>query len=117
MRRSSAAWTSSAPRRVRVSSSTRSASAASRSGDIRPQIAAWSAEQDEVARYRSRRARTPRRPAIAQATHSQPTSVAESAACTAIRRLKPGGFAHAQRRPTCSATGIAKPNQTQTGQK
>ena len=61
MRRSSAAWTSRAPRRVRVSWSTRAPSAASRSGDPRPQMIQCSAEQRQVD---ERRADRPERPAL-----------------------------------------------------
>ncbi len=118
MRRSSAACTSSAPRRVRVSSSTRSTSAASRSPDRsrRPIVvttewiatAAPSASSGQIGHQ-------PPPLSAPTATSTAPTTPDTPLWTASPRHCR--GAASACRTATCMASGIASPSHGHAGQK
>ena len=120
MRRSSSAWTSSAPRRVRVRTSTRSDSSCSRSLGRRlshiPISTACTASSSPSTSSTQIGQKKPPWDSSQEKIDVTP-STPETAAWTAKRRGRPGGACQAMRTKKCSASGIASPSQTQPGQK
>ena len=118
MRRSSAAWTSSAPRRVRVSSSTRSVSSRSRAGFRRSRktISAWIAS-GTLSPSAGQKGQNRPKPDSAQTTIRKPTISASTSACTRTLRPRTAGAWNARRMTTWMPSTAPIASQTHAGQK